>query len=184
MHVKPGDITNVTYIQGEANLGEDANHTAFFPGCALYAYAPELTAKVSQWLRDEDIAAYTLTICCGATFYDVGFYDEYDAYRERVQAFLREKEIKRLVVTCPHCAHLLPQLIEGMEIEIVRLPDLLVERGMISQSTETIAFHDACYDRSAGFFGRAARSLFENCDIQEHAARENAIACAAVGAAW
>ncbi len=60
-----GDITNVTYIQGEANLGDDANHTAFFPGCALYAYAPGLTAKVSQWLRDEDIAAYTLTICCG-----------------------------------------------------------------------------------------------------------------------
>lgn len=157
-----GDITNVTYIQGEANLGDDANHTAFFPGCALYAYAPGLTAKVSQWLRDEDIAAYTLTICCGATFYDVGFYDEYDAYRERVQAFLREKEIERLVVTCPHCAHLLPQLIEGMEIEIVRLPDLLVERGMVSQSTETITFHDACYDRSAGFFGSAARSLFEN----------------------
>ena len=52
-----GDITNVTYIQGEANLGGDADHTAFFPGCALYAYAPELTAKVSQWLRDEDIAA-------------------------------------------------------------------------------------------------------------------------------
>lgn len=48
-----GDITNVTYIQGEANLGGAADRTAFFPGCALYAYAPELTAKVSQWLRDE-----------------------------------------------------------------------------------------------------------------------------------
>lgn len=50
-----GDITNVTYIQGEANLGGAADRTAFFPGCALYAYAPELTAKVSQWLRDEGL---------------------------------------------------------------------------------------------------------------------------------
>lgn len=161
-----GDITNVTYIQGEANLGGAADRTAFFPGCALYAYAPELTAKVSQWLRDEDIAAYTLLICCGATFYDVGFYAEYDAYRERVQAFLRERDIERLVVTCPHCDHLLPQLVEGMGIEIVRLPDLLVEHGMTSESEETITFHDACYDRSSGFFGDAARKLFGSATLE------------------
>ncbi|HJJ00181.1 MAG TPA: (Fe-S)-binding protein [Coriobacteriaceae bacterium] len=161
-----GDINDVIYIQGEADLGGVADHTAFFPGCALYAYAPELTAKVSQWLRDEQIAAYTLTICCGATFYDVGFYDEFDAYRERVQAFLREREIEHLVVTCPHCAHILPQLVEGMGIDLVRLPDLLVERGMISESDETITFHDACYDRSAGVFGNAARALFDKADIK------------------
>lgn len=161
-----GDINDVIYIMGEADLGGDADHTAFFPGCALYAYAPELTGKVSQWLRDEGLAAYTLTICCGATFYDVGFYDEYDAYRERVQAFLREREIDRLIVTCPHCNHLLPQLVEGMGIDIVRLPDLLIEHGMVSDSEETLTFHDACYDRSAGFFGNAARALFDKATIK------------------
>lgn len=156
-----GDIRDVGYFEGVADLGDEANHTAFFPGCSLFAYAPELTARVSQWLRDEDIAAYTLTICCGAPFYDSGFYDEYDAYRERAQVFLQDLGIKRLVVTCPHCDHLLPQLVEGMDIELVRLPDLLVEHGMTSSTTESLTFHDACYDREAGFFGSAARALFE-----------------------
>lgn len=161
-----GDITNVVYVQGDPDLGGEADRTAFFPGCALYAYAPELTGKVSQWLRDERIAACTLMICCGATFYDVGFYDEFDAYRERVQAFLRERGIEHLVVACPHCAHILPQLVQGTGIDIVRLPDLLVEHGMVSDSEETLTFHDACYDRSAGVFGNAARALFDKADIK------------------
>lgn len=83
-----------------------------------------------------------------------------------MQAFLRERDIERLVVTCPHCDHLLPQLVEGMGIEIVRLPDLLVEHGMASESEETITFHDACYDRSSGFFGNAARKLFGSATLE------------------
>lgn len=161
-----GDIEDVVYVMGEADLDDEANRTAFFPGCSLYAYAPGLTDKVSQWLRDERIAARTLTICCGATFYDSGFFEEYQAYRERVQAYFREQGIERLVVTCPHCAHLLPQLVEGTDIDIVRLPDLLLERGMASDLAETVTFHDACYDRSAGYFGNAARSLFPDATLE------------------
>ena len=93
-----GNIEDVVYISGEPDIDEQANHTAFFPGCSLYAYAPELTAKVAQWLRDEQIAAYTLTICCGATFFDTGFYEEFEAYRERAQAFFREHGIERIVL--------------------------------------------------------------------------------------
>lgn len=169
-----GDIENVVYISGETGLGGIADHTAFFPGCSLYAYAPELTDKVSDWLREEGIAAYTLYFCCGSTFYDSGFFEEFDEYRHRVQGFLADHGIERLVVTCPHCAHIIPELIEGTGIELVLLPDLLKDRGMMFEGDEAVTFHDSCYDRSAGYFGEAARQLYGDCDIvsMEHEKRD------------
>lgn len=169
-----GDIKNVTYVEGEADLGGEADHTAFFPGCALYAYAPELTSKVSKWLRDEKIAARTLFICCGATFYDVGFFNEYEEYRQRVRAYLKELGIKHLIVSCPHCNHLLPEILEGTGIDIIKLPELLVEHGKLSELPEDISFHDACYDRDSGAFANAARALFPQATIKSmnHERRE------------
>lgn len=157
-----GDIHDVVYYEGETGLGELADSTAFFPGCALFAYAPELTSKVSQWLREERIASLTLFICCGATFYDVGFFEEYEGYRERAVKFLKEHGIKHLIVSCPHCNHLLPELLEGTGIDVLKLPEVLAEHGMTSGIEETLSFHDACYDRECGKFGSAARELFPN----------------------
>ncbi|MGI6033231.1 MAG: (Fe-S)-binding protein [Coriobacteriales bacterium] len=154
-----GDIEKIDYIEGEP-LGTDADHTAFFPGCALSSYQPELTRKVSEWLRDEGIAAYTLFFCCGATFYDPGFFPEFDEYRIRAQEFLKEHEITRLVFTCPHCGFELPELLEGMDVELVKLSDLLNQRGKVSDFSGRIAFQDACYDRATGIYGELARKLY------------------------
>lgn len=177
-----GDVHDVTNIEGAADLGGDADHTAFFPGCSLFAYAPELTSRVSQWLRDEKIAAFTLYVCCGATFYDVGFFEEFETYRERVRAFLHKHEIEHLIVSCPHCNHILPEIIEGTGIDIVRLPDILVEHKMANDLEETISFHDACYDRDTGAFGNAARDLFCQATIKsmKHE-REDCLCCGGGG---
>ena len=169
-----GDITNIVNIEGEAGLGDVADSTAFFPGCALFAYASELTSKVSAWLRNEKIASFTLFMCCGATFYDVGFFKEYAEYRKRAVAFLRKHGIKHLIVACPHCNHLLPELIEGADIDIVRLPDILAEHEKTGVTAETLSFHDACYDRDTGAFGTAARDLFPEAQLKgmEHECRD------------
>lgn len=162
-----GNIEDVHYIEGAPDLGEDADHTAFFPGCALYAYAPQLTDKVYAWLREEKIAAYKLTFCCGATFFDVGFFEEFEAYAQRVKAFLAEHEITRLVYTCPHCGYELPQLLEGTGVELVVLSDLLKQHGKLSDFDGVISFHDACYDRGDGKFRAYAQALYPQAQISE-----------------
>ena len=160
-----GDIHNVTYLSGTPDLGGEADHTAFFPGCSLYAYAPDLTEKVSGWLRAEKLAAYTLYFCCGSTFYDSGFYEEFERYRVRAQAFLADHKITRLIITCPHCCYELPQLLEGMDVEIVKLSKLLNDRSMTSGISGKISFHDACYDRYDGEFGELVRDLYPNAEL-------------------
>ena len=160
-----GDLEQVDYFSGAADIGGDADRTAFFPGCSLFSYQPELTARVSQWLREEGIAAFTLYFCCGAPFYDPGFFPEFEQYRTRAQAFLAEHGIERLVVTCPHCFFELPELLEGTGIELLRLPDLLKEHGKTSDYTGAVSFHDSCYDRAEGSFGKVARALYPKADI-------------------
>lgn len=161
-----GDIREIVTVAGAADLGGIADHTAFFPGCALFAYAPGLTAKISEWLREEDIAARTLFMCCWATFYDVGFFDEYEAYRTRALAYLQKLGIEHLIVSCPHCNHLLPELIGDSGIDIVRLPDVLAAHGKTGQTAERLSFHDSCYDRDTGAFGDAARALFPDAQLK------------------
>ncbi len=164
-----GDMDHISLVEGTADLGGEADACAFFPGCALYAYAPELTDAVAAWLREEGIASRTLTFCCGATFYDPGFFDEFDAYAHAARAFLAERGIKRLVVTCPHCERLLPELLEGTGIELVRLPELLRARGKMAGCGGKITFHDSCYDREGGAWGAAARALYPHAGIVEMA---------------
>ncbi len=168
-HRAHGDMDHISLVEGAADLGGEADACAFFPGCALYAYAPELTAAVAAWLREERIASRTLTFCCGATFYDPGFFDEFDAYRSGARKFFAEAGIERLVVTCPHCERLLPELLEGTGVELVRLPELLRERGKMAECGGSITVHDSCYDREGGVHAAAARALYPQADIVEMA---------------
>ncbi len=168
-HRAHGDMDHISLVEGVADLGGEADACAFFPGCALYAYAPELTDAVMSWLREERIASRTLTFCCGATFYDPGFFAEFDAYRAGVQEFLAEEGIERLVITCPHCERLLPELLEGTGIELLRLPELLRERGKVADMGGSFTVHDSCYDREAGVYGDAARALYPHAQAVEMA---------------
>ena len=178
-HRAYGDMDHIQLISGEPNLGGAADHTAFFPGCSLFAYAPELTAKVSEWLREEKLAAYTLTFCCGASFYDPGFFEEFDAYKKTGCDFLRKHKIEHLIITCPHCEHLLPEFLEGTGIDLIRLPELLEShdkraKGKLAEPNTTLTFHDACYDRDKQTYGALARKLYSGANIKEmqHSKRE------------
>lgn len=169
-------------IEGERGLGEEADATVFFPGCSLYAYAPGLTDVVFSWLREERIASRLLTMCCGATFWDTGFAAEFETYRKRVVELFEIEGIHRVVLCCPHCAHILPSLLEGVDVEFVRLSELLLERGKVSDFSGSVSFHDACYDRDGGVFGTAARKLFPQANFKPLAhEKRDSICCGGGG---
>lgn len=154
-----GDISEMPLVEGERIGDSYADTTAFFPGCSLNAYAPQLSEASFEWLRNEKIASRKLNFCCGATFFDTGFFEEFAEFKARAAAYLESLGIKRLVIVCPHCGYELPQLLEDTNVELLRLPDLLVERGLGVPGVGTYSVHDACYDRLDGNFGSAVRKL-------------------------
>lgn len=160
--LEAGDIANMPLVEGELLGHADADATAFFPGCSLNTYAPELADAAFAWLREQGVASRKFNFCCGATFFDTGFFDEFADYKRCAVNYLQSQGIKRLVIVCPHCAYELPQLLEGAGIELVRLPDVLLEHGAVVPGTGTYSVHDACYDRLDCAFGTAVRKLMGN----------------------
>ncbi len=179
--MQEGDIEKFSQIEGELLGDATADKTAFFPGCSLDSYSPQLTKAAFEWLREQKIASRKLNICCGATFFDTGFFDEFKVYRKAVVAYLKSLGIKRLVIVCPHCGYELPQLLEGTDIKLVRLPDLMVEAGVKIPGTGTYSIHDACYDRSDCAYGKAVREMFSNWELRPLAHQEEHTICCGGG---
>lgn len=180
--VRKGDIEQFSPVEGELLEDDLADSTAFFPGCSLASYSPELTYAAFEWLRKEHIASRKLNICCGATFFDTGFFEEFKEYRVRLCDYLKSLNIKRLVIVCPHCGYELPQALEGCDIELLKLPELMVERNVKIPGTGTYSVHDACYDRLDGAYGKAVREMFSNWEPRPLAHEgENTICCGGGG---
>lgn len=156
------DASLFELVDGDLLGDSTADATAFFPGCSLASYGPSLSDVAFAWLRSEGIASRRLNFCCGATFFDSGFFDEFALYRKGVVGYLESLGIKRLVIVCPHCGYELPQVLEGTDIELLRLPELMVERGVKIPGSGTYSIHDACYDRLDGAYGKAVRKMFSN----------------------
>lgn len=180
--VNEGDIAQFEVVEGELLGDESADSAAFFPGCSLASYSPALTEATFKWLRDNKLASRKLNICCGATFFDTGFFDEFKEYRKVFAAYVQSLGIKRLVIVCPHCGYELPQTLEGCDIELVRLPELMAEAGVKIPGTGTYSMHDACYDRLDGAYGKAVREMFSNWTLVPLAHEgENTICCGGGG---
>ena len=158
-------------VKGEGGICELADSTAFFPGCSLFAYSPDLVEKVFDWLRASSEAAYQLNICCGSLVYDTGFAQEFESYRAGACKLLAEHGIKRVIVCCPHCAHILPSLFEGADIEIVRMTEVLLKHGMTYEGTGRYCVHDACYDRAENLYGNETRQMMAGME-EVHLAHE------------
>ena len=177
-----GDISDFSPVSGELIGDEKADSTAFFPGCSLASYAPALADASFDWLRENKIASRKLNICCGATFFDTGFFAEFEQYRKSLCDYLLKLGIKRLVIVCPHCGYELPQALEGSDIELVRLPDLMVAAGVKIPGSGTYSIHDACYDRLDGAYGKDVREMFSEWELIPLAHEEkNTICCGGGG---
>lgn len=180
--VQVGDIESFEPVEGDLLGDVQADATAFFPGCSLDSYSPQLTVAAFEWLRNNKIASRKLNICCGATFFDTGFFDEFKTYKKAAVAYLESLGIKRLVIVCPHCGYELPQLLEGTSIELLRLPELMVEAGVKVPGSGTYSIHDACYDRLDQAYGKAVREMFSNWELAPLAHEgEHTICCGGGG---
>lgn len=175
------DIERVELVSGEL-CGTPADEVAFFPGCSLNSYSPELTERAFAWLRDQGICSRKLNFCCGATFFDTGFFEEFEQFRPKVCRYLKELGIKKLVIVCPHCGYELPQLLEGSGIELVLLPELMAQAGVKIPGEGSFSMHDACYDRYDGRYAAAVKELFSNWELRplEHSGRDT-ICCGGGG---
>ena len=137
---------------------------AFFPGCSLAAYGPELTREIFGALEELGDTVTMIDRCCGSSLKSAGFFDRAEALCERNVDEIVQSGAKRLVCVCPGCANDMKAALErkGVEdVEVLSLAGHLLERGFAPsrQLPEgEICMSKSCQDRDGTY-------LRETCEL-------------------
>ena len=155
------DLTR--HIANDYHDAETDCTVAFFPGCSLAAYGPELTREVFATVDELGGKATMIDSCCGSSLKSAGFFDRAQALCERNVDEIVQSGAKQLVCVCPGCANDMRAALErkGADIEVVSLPAFLLAHGFTSKREAPegpICLSKSCQDRDGTY-------LDETCDV-------------------
>ncbi len=123
------DLTR--HIVNEYHEAESDCEVAFFPGCSLAAYGPELTREVFATI--EQIGGKTTLIdeCCGSPLRSAGFFDRAIALNDRIVDEIAASGAKTVVFACPGCRNSVKAALaaRGLDVEAVNLASYLADHG-------------------------------------------------------
>jgi len=117
-----------------ATEGHDAQtdcDIAFFPGCSLAAYGPELTREIFETVDALCDKATMIDHCCGSSLKSAGFFDRAERLCDNNAEEITQSGAKQLVCVCPGCANDMKAALlrHGCDIEVVSLASYLRDRG-------------------------------------------------------
>lgn len=190
----------------EAAQAAPAFDTVFLPGCSLVSYAPELTRKVGDWLTDTGVNWVLSDDCCGSPLMSAGLFERARALRQRVVDQMVAAGIKRMLTVCPGCGEEFAEECAEAGIEIVPLPQLMLEKAREKERSSveegspaercgfspmrdvpSVTVFDSCHDRADGAHGSAIRSLLQrylpDVQLKEMDYRKRGTLCCGAGGA-
>ena len=138
---------------------------AFFPGCALAAYGPELTREIFSTLEDLGGKTTMIDHCCGSPLKSAGFFDRAEALCDRISAEMQSSGAKTVVCVCPGCANAMRKTlarngVDGIAVE--SLSSFLVGHGFTPKRPlpETpLTLSKSCQDRDGSYLEETCRLL-------------------------
>ena len=161
------DLTR--HVACDAHDAETDCETAFFPGCSMAAYAPELTREIFATI--ESLAGKTTMIdhCCGSPLKSAGFFDRAEALCDLIASELRESGAKRVVCVCPGCANAMKSTLaqNGLDIEVESLSAFLSKRGFTPKRalpSAPLCLSKSCQDRDGTYLEETCTALGINPD--------------------
>ena len=129
---------------------------AFYPGCSLAAYNPELTREIFEEI--EELAGKTTMIdhCCGSPLKSAGFYDRAEALCDRIADEIAFSGAKTVACVCPGCANAMRATLvrAGLDVRVMSLPAFLAEHGFTPKQDlpETpLWISKSCQDRDGSY---------------------------------
>ncbi len=155
------DLTrHVATDDHEAETGFDV---AFFPGCSLAAYGPELTREVFEAVEELGGKTTMVDHCCGSSLKSAGFFERAEALCDLNSTEIAQSGARQLVCVCPGCANDMRKALarNGVDVEVVTLSSFLADRGFESKRPAPegpICMSKSCQDRDGTY-------LEETCDL-------------------
>lgn len=119
------------HVENEYHQAEGDCDVAFFPGCSLAAYAPELTREIFAELATMCEKPTMIDRCCGSSLKSAGFFDRAEKLCEKNVDEIEASGAKTLVCVCPGCANDMRAALErkGAQVRVASLASFLSEHG-------------------------------------------------------
>lgn len=149
---------------GEREAETDCK-VAFFPGCALAAYAPELTREVFETIEWHAGKATIIDHCCGSPLKSAGFYDRALELTDRIAEEVKESGAKEVVCVCPGCRNNVEAALKanGLNVRAITLPRFLLEHDFEPKKDLAdglqLRFSKSCQDRDASYLDDTRKLL-------------------------
>ncbi len=151
------DLTDLTrHVETARHGAETGCEIAFFPGCSLAAYGPELTKEIFETIENLGGKTTMIDHCCGSPLKSAGFFDRAEALCNSIAAEISTSGAKQLICVCPGCANAMRSTLarNNLDVEVVSLPAFLVEHDF-TPKRETpggpICLSKACQDRDGSY---------------------------------
>lgn len=148
------DLTR--HVATEDHAAATDCEVAFFPGCSMAAYAPELTREVFTAVEELGGKTTMVDYCCGSPLRSAGFYARAEALCNHIAEELHASGAKQVVCVCPGCANEMKSTLakQGYDIKTVSLPAFLAEYGYtpLRELPKTpLCLSKSCQDRDGTY---------------------------------
>ena len=143
---------------------------AFFPGCSLAAYNPELTREVFAALQEIGGKTTMIDHCCGSPLKSAGFYDRAEALCNNIVSEIVASGARVVVCVCPGCKNALISAAKRCKValQVTTVPEYLLQHKFTLKkdvSQLNLCFSKSCQDRDGSCL-QATRELLGATDSQ------------------
>ena len=156
------DLTR--HVETEDHAAETGFDVAFFPGCSLAAYGPELTREIFGTFEELGVSATMVDSCCGSSLKSAGFFDRAEALCVRNVDEIVQSGAKQLVCVCPGCANDMGKALasKGADVQVVSLAKFLGDHGFELKKPlpeGQICISKSCQDRDGSYLEQTCELL-------------------------
>ena len=158
-------MTDLTrHVQTEDHAAESDCQVAFFPGCSLAAYAPDLTREIFATVQELGGKTTMIDHCCGSPLKSAGFYDRAESLCDRIASELAFSGAKEVVCVCPGCANAMRSTLAkaGLDIQVTSLAAFLARHGFQPKNAlpeGPLWISKSCQDRNGTYLEQVCEAL-------------------------
>ena len=154
----------IRHVENEYHPAASDCEVAFFPGCSLAAYGPELTREIFATVEELGGKATMIDHCCGSPLKSAGFFDRAEALCDRNADEITASGAKKLVCVCPGCANAMQATLRrrGLPVEVQSLAGFLVEHGFTPKQPlpeAPVYLSKSCQDRDGSYLDETVALL-------------------------
>ena len=154
----------VRHKESEGRPAKTGFDTAFFPGCSLAAYGPELTREIFGAMEELGGRITMVDSCCGSSLKSAGFFERAEALCDRNADELVAAGVHELVCVCPGCANDMRKALakRGIDVKVRLLAGWLAERGFTPKHPlpeGPLCLSKSCQDRDGSYLDETRAAL-------------------------